>query len=94
MRCPSFYTCQGTYSNATLYSIVFKSLYSYRKKNLSVVIQQYDTDVNKEYIIRGNAGILKCQVPSFVGDYLNIVAWHTDHNETFAANDENYGTSN
>lgn len=60
-------------------------------ENFPVVIQQYDTDVNKEYIIRGNAGILKCQVPSFVGDYLNIVAWHTDHNETFAANDDNYG---
>lgn len=49
-----------------------------------VVVQQfYDTDVNKEYAIRGNAVILKCQVPSFVADFVSVVSWHTDQNENF-----------
>lgn len=45
--------------------------------------QYYDIDVNKEYVIRGNSAILKCQIPSFVADFLNVVSWHTDQNENF-----------
>lgn len=62
-----------------------------RKFDFPVVIQHYDVDVNKEYIIRGNAGILKCQTPSFVADYLSVISWQTDSNETFGAMDMNYG---
>lgn len=48
-----------------------------------VVQQFYDTDVNKEYAIRGNAVILKCQIPSFVADFVTVISWHTDQNENF-----------
>lgn len=48
-----------------------------------MVAQFYDTDVNKEYAIRGNAAILKCQIPSFVADFVSVVSWHTDQNENF-----------
>lgn len=48
-----------------------------------VVSQFYDVDVNKEYAIRGNAAILKCQVPSFVADFVSVVSWHTDQEENF-----------
>jgi Down syndrome cell adhesion molecule-like protein 1 len=47
------------------------------------VSQNYDTDVNKEYVIRGNSAILKCQVPSFVADFVDVISWHTDLDETF-----------
>lgn len=57
-----------------------------------VVIQQYDTDVNKEYIIRGNSAIVKCSLPSFVADFLEVISWTTDSNETFYAKEDNYGT--
>lgn len=56
-----------------------------------VVVQNYEVDASKEYVIRGNAGILKCQLPSFVADYLNVVAWHTDDNESYSATNQNYG---
>ncbi|XP_057660493.1 cell adhesion molecule Dscam2 isoform X14 [Diorhabda carinulata] len=52
----------------------------------AVVAQFYDTDVNKEYAIRGNAAILKCQIPSFVADFVSVVSWHTDQNENFFPN--------
>lgn len=55
-----------------------------------VVAQYYDTDVNKEYVIRGNSAILKCQIPSFVADFIVILSWHTDQDETFKLNDK-YG---
>lgn len=45
--------------------------------------QFYDTDVNKAYVIRGNAVIIKCEIPSFVADFVSVVSWHTDQNETF-----------
>uniref|UniRef100_A0A1B0DQ86 Uncharacterized protein n=1 Tax=Phlebotomus papatasi TaxID=29031 RepID=A0A1B0DQ86_PHLPP len=48
-----------------------------------VVSQYYDTDVNKEYVIRGNSAVMKCQIPSFVADFVEIVSWHTDQNESF-----------
>nr|XP_026487560.1 Down syndrome cell adhesion molecule-like protein Dscam2 isoform X44 [Vanessa tameamea] len=55
----------------------------------AVVAQQYDTDVNKEYVIMGNSIILKCQVPSFVADFIEVLSWHTDENEDFYPG-ENY----
>jgi Down syndrome cell adhesion molecule-like protein 1 len=48
-----------------------------------VVAQHYDTDVNKEYVIMGNSIVLKCQVPSFVADFIEVVSWHTDDKEDF-----------
>lgn len=48
-----------------------------------VVSQQYETDVNKEHVIRGNAAILKCVIPSFVADFVSVTSWVTDAGETF-----------
>lgn len=48
-----------------------------------VVAQYYDTDVNKEYAIRGNSAVLKCVVPSFVADFVTVLSWHTDQGEEF-----------
>lgn len=58
------------------------------------MVQHYDIDASKEYVIRGNSGILKCQLPSFVADFLSVVAWETDSNETFRAKDDNFGRFN
>uniref|UniRef100_A0A182NC84 Ig-like domain-containing protein n=1 Tax=Anopheles dirus TaxID=7168 RepID=A0A182NC84_9DIPT len=51
-----------------------------------VIAQYYDVDVNKEYAIRGNAVLMKCQIPSYVADFVKIVSWHTDTNDSFYAN--------
>lgn len=55
-----------------------------------MVAQYYDTDVNKAYVIRGNAAVLKCEIPSFVADFVSVVSWHTDQNEDFMPGTE-YG---
>nr|NP_001036493.1 down syndrome cell adhesion molecule 1, isoform R [Drosophila melanogaster]ABI31044.1 down syndrome cell adhesion molecule 1, isoform R [Drosophila melanogaster] len=54
----------------------------------AVVAQYYDTDVNKAYVIRGNAAVLKCEIPSFVADFVSVVSWHTDQNEDFLPGSE------
>ena len=40
-----------------------------------VVVQRYETDVAKEYVIRGNDALMKCSIPSFVADVVQIIAW-------------------
>ncbi|XP_032672556.1 Down syndrome cell adhesion molecule-like protein Dscam2 isoform X9 [Odontomachus brunneus] len=54
----------------------------------AVVAQYYDTDVNKEYAIRGNSAILKCVVPSYVADFVKVLSWHTDQGEEFVPGDD------
>ena len=57
-----------------------------------MVSQHYDTDVNKEYAIRGNSAVLKCQVPSFVADFVSVVSWHTEQGDNFFPGSD-YGNS-
>ena len=54
--------------------------------------QDYDTDVNKEYTIKGNSALLKCAIPSFVADFVSVTSWITNDNEAFYPS-ENYGNN-
>ena len=31
--------------------------------------------MSDEYVIKGNAAVLKCNIPSFVSDHVEIVEW-------------------
>lgn len=48
-----------------------------------MVAQYYEADVNKEHVIRGNAAVIKCLIPSFVADFVEVVSWHTDSDENY-----------
>jgi len=48
-----------------------------------VVAQYYEADVNKEHVIRGNSAVIKCLIPSFVADFVEVVSWHTDEEENY-----------
>ena len=41
----------------------------------SAVIQTYETDVIKEFVIRGNDAVIKCSIPSFVTDFVTVLSW-------------------
>lgn len=43
-----------------------------------VVNQFYQTRVIDEFVLKGNAAILKCLLPSFVADFVSIDAWILD----------------
>lgn len=53
----------------------------------SVVAQYYEADVNKEHVIRGNAAIIRCLIPSFVADFVDVVSWHTDQEDVYYPSD-------
>ena len=40
--------------------------------------QVYAIEVHNLYIIRGNSAILKCELPSFVSDFTEVVGWIVD----------------
>lgn len=54
----------------------------------TVVHQYYQSEVNNEYVIRGNAAILKCSIPSFVAEFVQIVGWQDDQGNSFNMGNE------
>lgn len=60
---------------------------------LPVVQQFYQTEVNNEYVIRGNAAILKCSIPSFVSDFVSVVSWTDSEGNQYGMNQDNYGSN-
>lgn len=45
-----------------------------------------------EYVIKGNAAVLKCSIPSFVADFVRVESW-IDEEGTELRHSEDYGTS-
>lgn len=58
-----------------------------------VVQQFYQTEVNNEYVIRGNAAVLKCSIPSFIADFVTVTSWTDSDGHQYGLNDQNYGIS-
>lgn len=58
----------------------------------SAVNQFYESQVYDIYVIRGNAAVFKCHIPSFVSDHVHVVSWHDSEDGEFLMN-ENYGIS-
>lgn len=55
---------------------------------LAVVNQFYEAEILTEYVIRGNAAILKCSIPSFVADFVKVEAWIADDGNEISYSDE------
>ena len=54
--------------------------------------QEYQTDVVPEYVIKGNSALLKCNIPSFVADFVSVASWVTDKGDTYLPSDK-YGNN-
>lgn len=53
--------------------------------------QYYEAEVVSEYVIRGNAAILKCTIPSFVAEFVSVESWVGGDGSTFRPSND-YGT--
>ncbi|XP_025834480.1 Down syndrome cell adhesion molecule-like protein Dscam2 isoform X42 [Agrilus planipennis] len=57
----------------------------------AVVTQYYSTEAENEYVIKGNSVVMKCKIPSFVTDFVQVDAWISDEGHTFKhGDDKNY----
>jgi hypothetical protein len=45
---------------------------------VAVVGQRYAVNVMDEHVLRGNAAIIKCHIPSFVAEFVEVDSWIED----------------
>lgn len=58
---------------------------------VAVVGQRYAVNVMDEHVLRGNAAIIKCHIPSFVAEFVEVDSWIEDEaTEIYPSAD--YGT--
>lgn len=50
-------------------------LFLFTVLQMPVVNQYYEAEVVSEYVIKGNTAVLKCNIPSFVADFVKVEAW-------------------
>nr|XP_044249292.1 Down syndrome cell adhesion molecule-like protein Dscam2 isoform X1 [Drosophila takahashii] len=64
-----------------------------RDVHVRAVVQQfYESEVNNEYVIRGNAAVLKCSIPSFVADFVQVVSWQDEEGKLYGSLGDQQGT--
>ena len=60
----------------------------------SVAHQDYSSEASNEYVIVGNDALMKCIVPSFVSDLVEIIAWtDTEENIFYRQSSSAWGTT-
>ena len=70
---------------------MFKVLLLFSSDLQLAVRQTYETEADNEYVILGNSAIMKCEVPSFVSDLIEVSSWQDDSGHIYQANDNTYG---
>ena len=55
-----------------------------------VVSQSYRTEADNEFVIKGNSAIIKCEIPSFVADFVSVQSWVDSEGITYLESDK-YG---
>ncbi|XP_031783300.1 Down syndrome cell adhesion molecule-like protein Dscam2 isoform X4 [Nasonia vitripennis] len=44
----------------------------------AVVRQKYEVQVRDAYVLAGNTGVLRCEIPTFVKEYVSVTSWVQD----------------
>ncbi|KAH8025168.1 hypothetical protein HPB51_004150 [Rhipicephalus microplus] len=55
------------------------------------VNQEFDVQVYDEFVIKGNTGVLRCQIPSFVKEYVSVTSWVRDDGLVIHADTDSSG---
>ena len=56
----------------------------------AVVSQFYVTEAENEYVIRANSAIMKCKIPSFVSEFVQVDQWVANDGTIYMVGDD-YG---
>lgn len=75
-----------------MYFHIFLNCKPAKHSNDPKVVQQfYQTRVIDEFVLRGNAAILKCNLPSFIADFVYVEAWIADDGTEILPNNDDFG---
>ena len=53
--------------------------------------QHYDVYVEMEHVVMGNDALMRCKVPSFVADIVEVVGWVDNAGEAYDAREAQMG---
>ena len=70
--------------------IIFLSIFHFFFQFL-VVSQDYATRVNDFDVILGNSAMMKCEIPSFVADFVSLINWSDNNGVEFYASQNSMG---
>lgn len=59
-----------------------------------MVQQFYQSEVNNEYVIRGNSAVLRCSIPSFVNDFVTVLSWQDENGNLYGSLDDENSKNN
>ena len=88
-------TCESFWvSSSPLFPLWVALAESFLSNSLSsltflVANQYFEAEVLSEYIIKGNAALIKCNIPSFVSDFARVEAWLGSDGQEFKYNGVN-----
>ena len=58
----------------------------------SVVTQSYISGAHEVYVIVGNSALVKCEIPSFVADFVAVVNWIDNEGNEYFPSETALGT--
>ena len=62
---------------------------SISSQSLTLVVRQnYTTQAEDEYVIKGNDVLMKCKIPSFVTDQMSVINWIDEEGTALYPNTE------
>lgn len=65
--------------------------YWYSSIDFTVVLQNYVTGAEDEYVILGNTAVIKCKIPSFVADFVSVESWTSSDGQEYRHFNDRYG---
>jgi Down syndrome cell adhesion protein 1 len=57
------------------------------------VSQEYATRVNDVDVILGNSALMRCEIPSFVADFVSGLSWSDNQGEEYFNSPTSFGKS-
>ena len=54
----------------------------------AAVSQKFNTEADNEYVIVGNSGVMRCEIPSFVADFITVQSWVDSNGATYFPSDD------
>ena len=56
-------------------------------------MQSYDTDVGRENVLLNNDVFFQCNIPSFISDFVTVLAWVDSEGSSYSAGRNTFGNA-
>lgn len=53
-----------------------------------MVTQSFEVEADNEYVIRGNSAVMRCEIPSYVADFVQVEGWQDSDGKTWKSGEK------